>query len=75
MNSVNNRKNLQYVQRESNLRSCVKAPEIKSDVPEIKSTLNSLGKTLQFAPAHGVGHYAKETDSFIRHSAVTKGEK
>lgn len=64
MNSVNNGKNLQYVQRESNPRSCVKAPEIKSDVPEIKYTLNSLSKkTLQSGPAHGIGHYAKETAS------------
>ena len=63
MNSVNNGKNLQYVQRESNPRSCVRAPEIKSDVPEMKYTVNSLSKTLQFGPAHGVGHYAKETAS------------
>lgn len=63
MNSVNNGKNLQYMQRESNPRRCVKAPEIKSDVPEIKHTLNSLSKILQFGPAHGVGHYARETAS------------
>lgn len=49
--------------RERAILSCVKASEIKSDVPEIKYTLNSLGKTLQFGPAHGVGQYAKETAS------------
>lgn len=49
--------------RERAILSCVKASEIKSDVPEIKYTLNFLGKPLQFGPAHGVGQYAKETAS------------